>query len=469
MGKNKLPTIFIIIIIGLIMQSALTPNFFISILAYLFLPLAYKSIWRQGEPNPLFFGIAMQWLVCCIELVYCNFRGITLSEKFIEQGNVGVPELLNITVILSLYGLLFFTLGLHIGIKKLKLITPIPNQNLNISIKNLLIIYIVYYLVINLLGKYIWAFPGLSQILLVFINFRWGLFFVLYYLCFKRNKYIILINLLLVFDIIQSSASFFASSFLNVLLVAIMCVLALNKRFNLQTQIIGGILILFTINTAIIWSAVKTDYRNFVSQGYTTQNVVVSKNEARNYLFNLIQNIDKNQYKKGIEITINRIGYIGYFSQTLAYVPYNVDFQYGKIYLNAVKFFLMPRLIFPNKPSIDDSEHVREFTGLFVSGRESATSISLGYMADAYIDFGPILMIIPIFLLGLCFGLSYTYFYNNAPSTIWRWIYTVPYIFMININGMNANKAVGVLIINFVVLWIFNKFLVKRINLILKW
>jgi hypothetical protein len=45
---------------------------------------------------------------------------------------------------------------------------------------------------------------------------------------------------------------------------------------------------------------------------------------------------------------------------------------------------------------------------------EQGTSISMGYIAEAYIDFGPILMFLPMTLLGCLFGFIY------------RWLVSAP-------------------------------------------
>jgi hypothetical protein len=74
---------------------------------------------------------------------------------------------------------------------------------------------------------------------------------------------------------------------------------------------------------------------------------------------------------------------------------------------------LTPRLLFPNKASIDDSARTEKYTGVQVSGTEQGTSISLGYVAESYIDFGVKGMFAPILLLGLFYGLIYRFFADH--------------------------------------------------------
>ena len=45
-----------------------------------------------------------------------------------------------------------------------------------------------------------------------------------------------------------------------------------------------------------------------------------------------------------------------------------------------------------------------------MAGEEQGASIGIGYMAESYIDFGPFLMFVPIFLLGAFYGLTYRMF-----------------------------------------------------------
>ena len=77
----------------------------------------------------------------------------------------------------------------------------------------------------------------------------------------------------------------------------------------------------------------------------------------------------------------------------------------------------MPRLFFPNKPVLQsDTEITQYYTGIIIPGTSSATSISMGYVADSYIDFGVPYMYVPIFLLGILWGLLYRYFIKSAGS-----------------------------------------------------
>ena len=60
------------------------------------------------------------------------------------------------------------------------------------------------------------------------------------------------------------------------------------------------------------------------------------------------------------------------------------------------------------------------YTGSRVAGTEEGTSIGIGYMAESYIDFGPIYMFVPILLLGVFYGLIYRYFIARKDFRVHR-------------------------------------------------
>ena len=103
-----------------------------------------------------------------------------------------------------------------------------------------------------------------------------------------------------------------------------------------------------------------------------------------------------------------------YFALAIGNVPDHLPYEKGQLWFGAVKHVLMPRAFYPDKGIIDDSERTSYYTGIQVAGMEQGASISIGYMGESYIDFGPIGMFAPIFVLGLLYGLVYRLFVKYA-------------------------------------------------------
>ena len=79
---------------------------------------------------------------------------------------------------------------------------------------------------------------------------------------------------------------------------------------------------------------------------------------------------------------------------------------------------LMPRLFFPNKPAINDSDRTSAYSGVWVANVDQGTSISIGYMGESYIDFGRWGMFIPVFLWGWLVGGCFDYLRRKAPHPL---------------------------------------------------
>src|SRR5204863_3861183 len=110
--------------------------------------------------------------------------------------------------------------------------------------------------------------------------------------------------------------------------------------------------------------------------------------------------------------------YVKFFALTIENVPANIPYENGTLWLGTVNHVLMPRFLFPNKPAIHDSERTRYYTGIKVAGPEEGTSIGIGYMAESYVDFGPVGMFVPILFLGMLYGLIYRFFVHRYPVKV---------------------------------------------------
>ncbi len=222
-------------------------------------------------------------------------------------------------------------------------------------------------------------------------------------------------------------------------------------------------------NLGVFWSAVKMDYRDFLSGGKEAQIVTVSKTEALQKLSDLVSNVTVEDYKDGIETMIKRFFFLEYFSATIKNIPTNNNYTDGKYCIGALKHVFMPRLFFPNKESISDSEQSRELTGIKeISGTESGVSISTGYMAATYADYGPIGMLIPIFIIGFILGKIYKYFVNKIENPLWSYGFILPMYFLFNIFGFNITKIAGNTFMFLIVFFLILKFVLPRLDLYLR-
>jgi hypothetical protein len=216
--------------------------------------------------------------------------------------------------------------------------------------------------------------------------------------------------------------------FIVILLEAFVGVLGYFSKFKDVFQVLGIVLlsspfvgrprrvisiaalIVLVIMFGIVWSVVKGEYREFLNQGTGEQVELVPIPERVEKLKELVGALDGDAISQGIETLIIRVSYVQYFALSIINVPETVPYERGALWWGAVQHPFMPRLLFPNKPAIDDSERTAKYTGIKVAGIDEGTSIGIGYMGESYIDFGPRLMFVPVFLFGLSLGLIYRVF-----------------------------------------------------------
>jgi hypothetical protein len=107
---------------------------------------------------------------------------------------------------------------------------------------------------------------------------------------------------------------------------------------------------------------------------------------------------------EAVESLVTRLSYILFFSRVLEHVPKVEPHSHGELLRMAIVNALMPRFVFPEKPELpSDSYYTNRFSGLSVP--ETSASISIGYMAEFYADWGVSGMYVSILGYGMLMGL----------------------------------------------------------------
>jgi hypothetical protein len=253
----------------------------------------------------------------------------------------------------------------------------------------------------------------LSQPLLAFRVVKWVFVFVLSYsVLVQRSQYpLLLITAALEF---ASGLLGFFASFKSVLFLLLVVALTSSRAFHGRRLALNVGIGVATIVSGILWTAIKSDYRDFLSQGFRSQEVLVPITERAGKLEDLVTGFSSEQLEEALEAAVLRVSYVKYFALTMVNVPNLVPYEHGALWGGALKHVFTPRLLFPDKAEISDSERTSIYTGMVIAGEETGTSIGIGYVGESYIDFGPVFMFVPILLLGVFFGLIHRGFVIRA-------------------------------------------------------
>jgi len=359
--------------------------------------------------------------------------------------------------------LLVLAIGIRLGTGPWRQVVARESQKiaLSVGIYKWFSWYLLAFFVAEVALVMIRFVPPLSQPLLALAYLKWAFFFMLTYASFlrpvvKRNYWVIAFLL----EFLLSIGGFF-SDFKTVFFFTFMGVMAAGVRFTPDKVVTLSIFGVIIFILAIYWTAIKFEYRDYASGGSMAQVIEVDLQDRYNKLAQLIAEQDAESLDRALDDFLRRLSYVDFFGMVLQYVPESEPHANGAIWLDAIQRPFMPRAFFPDKEVIDDSSRTTQYTGYFIIGGGSTTSVSIGYIGESYIDFGARGMFVPIFIFGFLIGRTYRWLVLRAitkgllgmglASAI---IITLTYL------DSSITKIMGGYIASLLVVWLFNKMIV---------
>jgi hypothetical protein len=453
---------FKLLIGSLFILSLLSANPIHTLLSLVMLTIIFVLFWTRDIPAIVFWGLVFQWLFITLKVFYADINGFSFTDKILHS----YPFAINMAFYLSLYGLLFYMIGLYLITRKSHKFNFDLSSILNYDTKKLIIVYLVFQVIFNILLTLFGLLSGLSQLIVQMSYLRWGFFFLVIYNAFMKKEYRLFVIIILLAEVILSFATYW-SSFKEYLIFLIIFIPVLKLKLKLRQYILMSVILCITFFFSLVWQTIKSEYRSYLSHGLTQQVVLVSPQEAIPHFIEMALNTPID-FDHALWTIIDRASYIDFFSATIDHIPDILPFQNGRILYESFYHVLTPRLLFEGKKELDDSKQLNELTGLYMADAQKGTSMSLGYMGEAYADFGPTFMVISTFLIGLLSGLVYRYIFLKSPNTLWFLILVVPFFYLVNVNGMDTNRILGNLGWYFIVAFLIIKFVAPKLDPILR-
>ncbi len=398
----------------------------------------------------IFFTLCYHALQATAKVFYAVINKTSINELATYSNNADLAEASR----LSCIGLIFLSFAIYIVLPDIK---PAEKRN-NLNIKKLLFAYggcIALGYVAMSMGQ----LGGLYQIVNKLIILKWGIFFLIVHVGIPQKKYYFIY--IIIFEILISIISYF-STFKDVIFVMLISLLILNLGYLKIKPRVFILLASLSLFLGFTWQNIKEDYRLFLSAGEKSQTVKVGFDEAYDKIIDLV---NENPYdaEQTLNKTVDRISYIDYFAESINYIPLIKPHTNGMVWLESLLHISQPRLLFPNKKVIDDSQKTMEFTGIMLADAEQGTSISLGYVAESYVDFGKYLFIIPIILLGLLIGWLFRKLFQSNINTIYCWALSIPFYFQFYGLEMASEKVLGSIITYAFIVFIIVKYGKKQL------
>jgi hypothetical protein len=201
------------------------------------------------------------------------------------------------------------------------------------------------------------------------------------------------------------------SGFKTVFIVLLLA--ALSLRIALRgSNILGGIATLVVLfGLGVFWTAVKSEYRDVATGSSGFQNISASMTDRVGVLLGKAIHPGEIEWGLATDQLLRRIAYIDFFGATIGVsetAPEPVVFARWR---DALEHVAKPRILFPDKAALDDTEiFLRYVRGEVGEEGRAGTSISIGYLAENFVDFGFPGMLVPIAIMGVVLGGTLRYF-----------------------------------------------------------
>ena len=405
------------------------------------------------------FLFGFQWLQPTVTVFYANLRGMTLVEFMRDYPGI------EFATTLVLLGLLFLALGIRLGTGRQQALQVVRFHDTiqRIPPTRWLQLHLVVLVVSSAALLLARSVPGLSQPLLALANFKWATFLIFTIATFaRRDGPRTLWFAIFCIEFVMSLGGFF-SSFKFVFLYTLIALTAIGLRLTAKQVVVGAITAAVMLTAGLYWTAIKQDYRRFVSGDTYQQVVVVSQGEAILKIAELVGEVTSDQLLQSADSLAHRFSEIDVFSAVTVYVPSVVPHEWGTLWLDAISRPFMPRILFPDKAVIDESELTNRYTGMEYAGTEQGTQVGMGYIADSYIDFGEFGMMGIILLFGYFVGATYRWLANHPAGSglLGAGLASATFIQLTSI-GTSSAKLVGGIVVSLLVAGLVLNFVAPR-------
>lgn len=389
-------TLVVLVLIGL--AAPFTANPLLTALALATFVLLVGTLYRPGEPVAALIALGFQWLQASMRTIQADVLNVPISDLTDAPAEKASA--------LSMAAVAVFAVGFTVVYRK----APRPNEESarrEAGSYAPVRLFVLWMALSWLEASSVFLVPrnsGLAQPLLAALQLKWFFFFLLAYRVVTTRKDARLLLLATAMEVVVGFSGFF-SGFKDVFFWLLMAYVAARRMARLavaRSALLTGTVLIVLV---VFWMSVRVSYRQALNAGSGQQVVSIPVAERFSALIDLATHLDRDSVNEGFALMIERVGYVDMFALALDHVPSGVPYQEGALWWAAVRHVLQPRILFPGKPALpSDSEATHYYTGVRVASDEQGTSVSLGYVAESFIDFGIPGMFGPPLILGLTLG-----------------------------------------------------------------
>jgi len=441
----SLASLLFFAVAGIVIVSS-SSNLYLWAACFLGLALMF---WVAGGPRAypvLLWILGFCWLPVICDVAVADLQGRTITD---DPGAYSVRA-----IIYSLCALLAMAAGMRcakpivvrLWARRIQFKNAaVQNGDPPIEINRLLIGYCAAAGLSVLLELVAWRIPGLTQPILAFTLIKYAAIYLLAARVFETQQGYVVLFVVAIFEILTGIVSFF-SAYKEAIFVMLIAFASARHRLSIRAVCVSITATAVILWISVVWTLVKDEYREIMS------NMTIG--ERLDYMTSryLDDDID---YQRGLVLLLKRIGYTTFYSRVLASQDAGVITADYDFYKNAVIHVLTPRLLFPDKAALNDSDKTTKLLNIDI---DEETSIGIGYVAEAQVDFGFPVLLAPLWIIGFLLSLAAEYFMSRASPIGLRQAFMVGTLFNCFPFETDIDKSLGGFVTGFLTMAVALKF-----------
>jgi hypothetical protein len=412
------------------------------------LPVGVWLLRGKQAYGVLLWVFFVNWLQVVGTIVAADLTGSVISERY--HGTYEVQA-----VFYSLCAILVMALGMRWGTQFRFSVRrtggTLAGDEYDVRLRRVMLCYFVALAVTQVLGAVALLVPGLAQPFLALGLIKFVCIYLIAAMVFESRRGNGWLILVAVIEMVTGLIGFFAA-YKDAFIVMLIALASSGRRMTVRAWIFGAIALVAVFWASLFWTAVKQDFRHRVVGNSIEERLAWMKEKSLGNSIN---------YGYALVLLFQRIGYTELYAEVIARddvgsLPRGIGYYYAA----AVQHVLTPRILFPDKQALNDSKLTTALLGLKIN---SETSIGVGYVAEAHVDFGFPGLLLPMLVLGVMLGVSAKYFMTRSVPLIVREAFTTAALFLSFSYASNIDKALGGFITGFLVMAVVLKFAYPRI------
>jgi hypothetical protein len=409
-----------------------SPNFSLWLVCVVALPIAVWLLGGKKAYRVLLWLIGILWLEVIGDVIAADLKGEIIFNAWLGPYQAKA-------IIFSLCAITVLAIGMRVGkgmggwpflpVVYRGTIVSVGNDRI-LSFNRIVLCYFVSLILVQVLGTLAYITPALTQPLLALASIKFVFIYLIAARTFESERGYIWLILVLFLETAIGLTGYF-SGYKEAFFIMLIAMASSSRAPSIRVWILGITAVLMVVWVSVVWTTSKKEYRHFIARYPIEQR---AEWMAHRFL------TDKIDYSTAFKDMFGRIGYTHYFSMVIARQE-NGSLPSGfSFYFSAVQNVLKPRFLFPDKAALNDSKITTKLLGVHI---DPDTSIGVGYIAQAYVDFGVPGFLVPMFLIGLMLGAAAKYFMTRSAPLMIREAFATASLFLSVRIEANIDKAFG--------------------------